>query len=108
MRLSPIRLRTKRYSEVLRRLLTHYTEGTSAEVDGCIYPAEEFPRLVAEWCTDERIAATRNFMLRSRTGNLGGFHDRPRDLWLCGNERAFAERLAAEGLLPIRITGFRG
>ncbi len=103
MRLPPIFLHTNRYSEVMRRLLTHYTAGTSAVVDGRAYRAEEFPRLIAEWCTNARIKATRDFMLRSCTGNLGGFHDHPSELWLCGNERAFAEQLAAEGLVRLRF-----
>ncbi len=92
-------IRTKHYSAVVRRLLQHFAHGTTAVIDRKRVPSSEFPQLIASWCTNARIRATRDFrLLRGRT-DLAGFHDTPDEMWIVANELAFVQRLAAEKLV---------
>ena len=98
-----ISISTSRYSEFFRRLLHHYSEGTTAIVDTRQYAATDFLELSNTWCINAEIRKTRNFLLTRGSARLFGFHDSVKDIWGVCSELAFVERLAAEGLIRYRI-----
>lgn len=57
MRTQLISIHTTRYSAAFRRILTEYSAGIIAEIDGRVYPATNFPHLIEHWCTNERACA---------------------------------------------------
>jgi hypothetical protein len=99
MKTKLISLQTKRYSAVLRRLLEEYSSGTTAIIDRKRFSSSEFPQLIATWCTNARIRATRDFKLLRGRVELAGFHDTPDEMWIVDTELAFVQRLAAEKLI---------
>jgi len=92
-------LHTRRYSALLRRLLQEYSDGTTAVIDRKRYPSSKFPELIASWCTNVRIRATRDFKLKRGRDELAGFHDTPDDFWIVESELPFVQRLAEEKLV---------
>jgi hypothetical protein len=94
-----IAIHTKRYSAVLRRLLQEYSDGTTAVIDRKRYPSSEFPDLIATWCTNACIRATRDFKLMRGRKEVAGFHDTPDEFWIVESELPFVQRLAGERLV---------
>src|SRR5689334_16341167 len=89
-----IALRTKRYSTVIRRLIEHFSDATTAVVDRKRYARSEFPQMIASWCTNARIRATRDLHLLQGRAELAGFHDTPDELYIIASELPFVQELA--------------
>jgi hypothetical protein len=94
-----ISIHTKRYSAFLRRLLTEYSRGATAIVDHKRYSESDFPQLLANWCINARIRATRDFRLLCGRSELAGFHDSPDEMWIVATELPFVHRLAGEKIV---------
>jgi hypothetical protein len=98
-----ISIETTRYSEFFRRLLQEYGPTSHVTIDGKVFDETQFPRLIEEWCINDRIKRTKDFrLLRDKTA-LFGFHDSPSELWATHTELPFLERMAAEKLVRFRI-----
>ena len=83
----------------MRRLLQEYSRDTTAVVDRKRFASADFPRLVASWCTNTRIRATRDFKLLRQRTEIAGFHDTPDEMWIAATELPFVQRLAEEKLI---------
>jgi hypothetical protein len=94
-----ISIHTKRYSVLIRRLLEEYSQDTTAVIDRKRFPSSEFPHLIANWCTNARIRATRDFKLLRGRIEIAGFHDTPDDMFMAATELPFVRRLAAEKII---------
>src|SRR5262245_26673552 len=92
-------IHTKRYSAFLRRLLLEYSRGATAVIDRKRYSESDFPQLIASWCINARIRATRDFKLLYGRSELAGFHDSPDEMWIVATELPFVQRLAAEKII---------
>ena len=94
---------TTRYSVFFRRLLQEFSNGTTAVVGKRRFAAAQFSELIADWCTNSRIRATRDFkLLRGRT-ELAGFHDSPDCIWADLSILPFVERLASEKIIRYEV-----
>ena len=98
---------TRRYSEFFRRLLEHYGSAASVRIDRKTFGSAEIPSLLASWCTNAAIKATRDFTLSRDGRELFGFHDSPDQLWAVPSEISFCEALRREKILRFRILSRR-
>ncbi|GEM_PF-2645924 len=94
-------LSTTRYSAVFKRILEHYGQGATIEIDERAFSAEDVPSLLATWCTNDNIIKTRNFRLVRGGIELFGFHDHPSELWASASEESFVRELLRERLIRI-------
>ena len=94
-----ISIHTKRYSVFIRRLLEEYSQDTTAVIDRKRFPSSAFPQLIATWCTNAQILATRDFKLLRRRVEIAGFHDTPDDTFIAATELPFVQRLAQERII---------
>ena len=94
-----ISIHTKRYSTFLRRLLEEYSHNATAVIDRNRFAGSDFPQLIATWCTNARIRATRDFKLLRGRAEVAGFHDTPDEMWIAATELPFVQRLAAEKII---------
>jgi hypothetical protein len=94
-----ISIHTKRYSAFMRRLLEEYSQDTTAVIDRKRFASTDFPQLIATWCTNARIRATRGFKLLRGRMEIAGFHDTPDDMFIAATELPFVRRLAAEKII---------
>jgi hypothetical protein len=99
-----ISVSTTRYSEFFRRLLQEFAEGTTAVVGKRSFAAEQFPALIADWCTNTHIRATRDFKLLRGRIELVGFHDSPDCIWADVSILPFVEKLASEKLIRYEVS----
>jgi hypothetical protein len=98
-----ISIHTKRYSAFLRRLLEEYSHDATAVIDRKRYADSDFPQLIANWCTNACIRATRDFKLLRAGSEVAGFHDTPDEMWIVASELAFVQRLATEKLIRFEV-----
>ena len=94
-----IDVQTTRYSELLRRILNQYGDGTLASVDGKKFSGSGFTELIKDWCKNARICRTRDFSLTRSGVPLFGFHDHPSEFWAVASELPFIQQLAEEGIV---------
>lgn len=94
---------TTQYSEFFQRLFQEYTNETAVVIDLRHYSPSDFPKLIANWCTNAKISDTREFRLLCGSVELFGFHDHPDELWAAYSELPFIERLAAERIIRYRV-----
>ena len=90
---------TQRYSELMRRVLLHYRNTATVKVHGVTYAGDGIDELIASWCTNASICATRDFVLCRDGCEVIGWHDHPRDMWVAESERAFFDELHRDGLI---------
>jgi hypothetical protein len=94
-----IALETRRYSAMFRRMLVEYRVGATIRIDGRKFAGEkDVAKLLEDWCTNDRIKHTRNFVLERGGQLLFGFHDHPSETWAKLTELPFAETSRKEGL----------
>jgi len=99
-----IAIETKRYSEVLKRILGVHCSGVEIRVNCEQLRSEMFrdadvPELLENWCTNARIKRTVFFNLKQNGEELFGFFDHPDNLWADLSVLNFVDNLAKEGVL---------
>jgi len=99
-----IGIETTRYSAFFRCLLQEYGEGTLVKVDAVQYHSPQYAELAEQWCINEKIVGTRDFVLTRNGVELFGFHDHPEQLWAAYSELPFIERLAAEKIVRFKVS----
>jgi len=90
---------TSRYSLLLRRILEHYREEGTVRVNSTTYAGEGIDDLLARWCTNRRIRATRDFAVFSGGAEVLGWHDHPREMWVAPSERSFFDQLCTDRVI---------
>ena len=105
---SLISIETRRYSEFFRRVFAEYLDEARVRCDSRFIEGGELAKFAVEWCTNERITHTTDFVFYRAGVELFGFHDHPSELWAAMSELSFIERLATEKLVHFKIMKSRG
>ena len=97
-----ISIETRRYSTLIKRIFEEYNKNVVINIDGARYDENDIPKLLNEWCTNNRIKSTLDFSLYKNGVLLFGFHDDPGDFYAAMSELEFIERLASEKIIRFK------
>lgn len=98
-----IAISTRRYSCLMKRILSEYGINAEIYIDGLCYKEEDISELMNKFCTNEKLKNTNDFTLIKDGTELFGFHDHPSDFWCNISELEFIKSLAKEKIVRYRV-----
>ena len=97
-----ISVETRRYSTLIKHIFEKYNKNVVIYINGIRYDENDIPKLLNEWCTNDRIKSTSDFAVYRNDILLFGFHDHPSDFFAAVSELEFIEFLALEKIIRFK------
>ena len=98
-----ISIETKRYSTLIRRILTEYNKEVVIKIDNTQFSESYIPQLLSNWCTNKSLESTDYFVLKHKSEALFWFFDHPDNMCAAISVLPFIKRLADEKIIRYKI-----